>query len=50
MQKRKLGKSNLEVSAREFDCIDGPPPDRKQAIAVIRAANKPKVWDGVFGK
>jgi aryl-alcohol dehydrogenase-like predicted oxidoreductase len=43
MQKRKLGKSNLEVSALGYGVMGnsfgyGPPTDRQQAIAVIRAA------------
>ncbi|MBL8080904.1 MAG: aldo/keto reductase [Anaerolineales bacterium] len=43
MEKRKLGKSGLEVSALGFGCMNmvwayGPAVDRKQAIAVIRAA------------
>src|SRR3954468_7388727 len=43
MQKRKLGKSNLEVSALGFGCMGmswsyGPPMDKQAAIAVIRAA------------
>jgi aryl-alcohol dehydrogenase-like predicted oxidoreductase len=44
MQKRKLGKSNLEVSAIGFGCMGmsqsyGPPPgDRQQMIALIRSA------------
>jgi len=43
MQKRKLGKSNLEVSAIGFGCMGlsfgfGPPVDRQQGIAVIRTA------------
>jgi aryl-alcohol dehydrogenase-like predicted oxidoreductase len=43
MQKRKLGSSGLEVSALGFGCSGasfgyGPPMDRKEAIAVIRAA------------
>ena len=43
MKKRKLGKSNLEVSALGFGCMNmsfsyGPAADKKQAIAVIRAA------------
>ncbi len=43
MQKRKLGKSNLEVSAIGFGCMGltssyGPPPDKKEMITVVRAA------------
>jgi aryl-alcohol dehydrogenase-like predicted oxidoreductase len=43
MQKRKLEKSNLEVSSLGFGCMNmsfgyGPAADKKQAIAVIRAA------------
>jgi aryl-alcohol dehydrogenase-like predicted oxidoreductase len=43
MQKRRLGKSNLEVSALGFGCMGmsfgyGPATDRKQGISVIRAA------------
>jgi aryl-alcohol dehydrogenase-like predicted oxidoreductase len=44
MEKRKLGKSNLEVSAIGFGCMGmsqsyGPPPgDRHEMIALIRAA------------
>lgn len=43
MQKRKLGKSNLEVSALGFGCMGlsfgfGPPVEKEQGIAVIRAA------------
>jgi len=43
MQKRKLGKSNLEVSAIGFGCMGltssyGPPQDKKEMIAVARAA------------
>src|SRR5258706_11864911 len=44
MQKRKLGKSNLEVSAIGFGCMGmsqsyGPPPgDRQEMIALIRKA------------
>jgi len=43
MQKRKLGRSNLDVSALGFGCMGlsfgyGPPIDRQEAIAVIRAA------------
>ena len=43
MQKRKLGKSNLEVSAIGFGCMGlsfgyGPPVDNKEGRALIRAA------------
>src|SRR5260370_1145504 len=43
MQKRKLGKSNLEVSAIGLGCMGmsfgyGPPKDKKEMISVIRAA------------
>jgi aryl-alcohol dehydrogenase-like predicted oxidoreductase len=43
MQKRKLGKSGLEVSALGLGCMNfawayGPPTDRQQAIKVIQAA------------
>ncbi len=43
MQKRKLGRSNLEVSAIGFGCMGlsfgyGPAVDKQQGISVIRAA------------
>src|SRR6267143_2302609 len=43
MQKRKLGKSKLEVSALGLGCMGlsfgyGPPVDNKEGIALIRAA------------
>jgi aryl-alcohol dehydrogenase-like predicted oxidoreductase len=43
MQKRKLGKSNLEVSALGLGCMGmsfgyGPPMDKRDGIALIRAA------------
>jgi aryl-alcohol dehydrogenase-like predicted oxidoreductase len=43
MQKRKLGKSGLEVSAIGLGCMSmsfgyGPPKDKKEMIAVIRGA------------
>jgi aryl-alcohol dehydrogenase-like predicted oxidoreductase len=43
MQKRKLGSSNLEVSALGLGCMGmssglGPPADKQKSIALIRAA------------
>src|SRR5438132_7511414 len=43
MEKRKLGKSYLEVSALGLGCMGmsanyGPPRDRQEMIALIRAA------------
>jgi aryl-alcohol dehydrogenase-like predicted oxidoreductase len=43
MQQRKLGKSNLEVSALGLGCMGmsfsyGPPKDKQEMIALIRAA------------
>ncbi len=43
MQKRKLGNSNLEVSALGLGCMGmsfgyGPAGDRQEMIALIRAA------------
>ena len=43
MQKRKLGKSNLEVSAIGLGCMGmsdsyGPPADKQQMVALLRAA------------
>jgi aryl-alcohol dehydrogenase-like predicted oxidoreductase len=43
MQKRRLGKSNLEVSAIGLGCMGmsfgfGPAVDKKEGIALIRAA------------
>ena len=43
MQKRMLGRSGLEVSALGLGCMGmsfgyGPPPDRKEMIALLRAA------------
>src|SRR5437879_3823 len=43
MQKRKLGKSNLEISAIGLGCMGmsfsyGPPKDKQEMISLIRAA------------
>src|SRR5271154_1812188 len=43
MQKRKLGASNLEVSALGLGCMGmsfsyGPPPDKQEMVSVLRAA------------
>src|SRR6058998_1516121 len=43
MQKRQLGKSNLEVSAIGLGCMGrsfgyGPPKDKEEMIALLRAA------------
>ena len=43
MQKRKLGKSGLEVSAMGFGCMGlshvyGPPVDKQAGVALIRTA------------
>ena len=43
MQKRKLGNSNLEVSALGLGCMGlsfgyGPPTDKQEGIKLIRAA------------
>src|SRR2546430_3544769 len=43
MQKRKLGKSNLEASALGLGCMSmsfgyGPPADRQEMISLIRSA------------
>src|SRR3954451_14369791 len=43
MQRRTLGRSNLEVSALGYGCMGldsnyGPATDRKEGIAIIRAA------------
>jgi aryl-alcohol dehydrogenase-like predicted oxidoreductase len=43
MQKRKLGKSNLEVSALGFGCMGmsfsyGPPKDKQEMTSLLRAA------------
>src|SRR5438876_2070214 len=43
MQKRKLGRSNLEVSAVGLGCMGmsfgyGPPADKQEMISLLRAA------------
>jgi len=43
MQKRRLGQSNVEVSALGLGCMGmsfayGPPPDKQQMIALLKAA------------
>jgi aryl-alcohol dehydrogenase-like predicted oxidoreductase len=43
MKKRKLGKSNLEVSAIGLGCMGmsfayGPPPDKREMISLLRSA------------
>src|SRR5213594_1462081 len=46
MKKRRLGKSNLEVSAIGLGCMGmsfgyGPPKDKQEMISLIRAALAP---------
>ena len=43
MKKRKVGKTNLEVSAIGLGCMGmsfgyGPPKDKQEMIALLRAA------------
>ena len=49
MQKRKLGKSNLEVSDIGPGCMNmsfgyGPAGDRQEMVPLIRSAGKLGVW------
>ena len=49
MQKRKLGKSNLEVSAIGLGCMGmsfsyGPPKDKQEMTSLLRAAVERGSW------
>ena len=51
MQKCKLGKSGLEVSALGLGCMGmstayGPPADKREMIALIRKCRRP--WRDLF--
>jgi aryl-alcohol dehydrogenase-like predicted oxidoreductase len=53
MQKRKLGKSNLEVSAIGLGCMGmsfgyGPAADKKEMISLIRSAVDIRAWTSAW--
>lgn len=53
MQKRKLGKSGLEVSALGLGCMGmsfgyGPPADKQEMISLIRTAVDPTMVGHIF--